>query len=113
MKRTLTSVAACIALAGCAQLEQTSYGSWLDRIGQPVPAGARPTGPQAEAMRAQAAQLHAQADTIRTKLAVEPDRVRRVEYMRELREIGDRLNPLEQALRYGPQAPAAIFGAGA
>jgi hypothetical protein len=113
MKRTLTSVAACVALAGCAQLEQSSYGSWLDRVGQPAPASVRPAGAEAQAMRAQAAQLHAQADTIRTKLALEPDRVRRVEYMRELRDIGDRLNPLERALRYGSQPAAAIFGAGA
>jgi hypothetical protein len=113
MKRILTSVATCVVLAGCAQLEQTSYGSWLDRIGQPAQATVRPTPPEADAMRARAAQLHAQADTIRTKLALEPDRVRRVEYMRELRDIGDRLNPLEQALRYGPQPPGGIFGPGA
>jgi hypothetical protein len=43
-------------------------------------------------------------------MAREGDRVRRIEYLRQLQAIGDQLRPLEQALRQGgfatPTGPA-------
>jgi predicted nucleic acid-binding Zn-ribbon protein len=61
--------------------------------------------PQASQLRAQIAQLDAQAEAIRVKLAGETDRVKRYAYLDELKQIGDRKRPLDDLLHLGPQAP--------
>ena len=102
MSRILLLLCASLTLAGCARLADRSYGSWLDREGVP-PRVAAPLEPaHATALRTEARQLELQAETLRVKLAVEPDRVKRVDMRRELREIYDRVTPIQHALRHGP-----------
>jgi len=101
MKRLLLVLCACAALAGCSA--NRSYGSWLDTYGLPPRGGAAVDPAQAAALRAEIARLEAEGEAVRVKLAGEPDRVRRIAYLRELREIHDRVQPLREALLFGPQ----------
>ena len=88
---------ATLALAGCAALDNASYGSWLDRVGQRQ---AVPLSPEeTRELQARAGELRARGDAIRLQLAAEPDRVRRIAHLRELVVVGDQLRPVEQALR--------------
>jgi hypothetical protein len=103
-KRILLVLLATTALSGCARLASNlSYGSWLDTYGVP-PRSVPAADPQAQA-RLQA--LDAQAEALRVKLATEPDRVKRIAYLRELRDIGDQQRPLARDLRFGrvPMTP--------
>ena len=103
--KTLLALLCALALAGCAGLNDRSYGSWLENVGKP-PAKIVPLTPERTAsLQSEAAQLRAESDALRSRLAVERDRVRRVEYIRELRDLGDRLHPIEQALRNGGFEP--------
>jgi hypothetical protein len=97
----LSLLAVALALAGCSSLENRSYGSWLDHLGERKPATYPYTPEETEALKAQAGQLHARADDLRLKLASEKDRVRRVDYMYELDDVGRDLRPIEQKLRQG------------
>ena len=102
--KTLATLFAALALAGCTTAQswdQFSYGSWLDHVGERK-AARHPFAPgQEQAVREQADALRARADTVRDSMAREKDRVRRIAYLRELRDIGDQLRPLETQLREG------------
>ena len=88
---------ASVAVAGCARFQERSYGSWLDTYGVP-PRTAAALDAQS---RAQLQQLDAQAEALRVKLASEPDRVKRIAYLKELRDIGDEQSRLDRARRFG------------
>ncbi|HUR88519.1 MAG TPA: hypothetical protein VMZ74_05470 [Ramlibacter sp.] len=100
----LIVLAATAALAGCARLNERAYGTWLDTYGMP-PVGSRQAvpEPQASELRAQIAQLQAQAETVRVKMSAEKDRVRRFAYLKQLRDIGDQQRPLDELLHFGPK----------
>lgn len=99
MKQILLALCACAALAGCAN---RFHGSWLDTVGVP-PRNAPAMDPaQAAALRAEIARLEAQGEAVRVKLATEPDRVRRIAYLEELRAIYDQVHPMQRTLRFGP-----------
>ena len=102
--KPITSVfalAAFAALAGCSSLDQMSYGSWLDRVGERRNATYPFTGDEQQTLRARADELQARADVLRTKLASEKDRVQRVAYFRQLDDIGVELRPIDRQLRAG------------
>ena len=102
----LITLAACSALAGCARLDQRFHGSWLETFGKPPPSSRQQVAePQASQLRAQIAELNAQAEVIRVKMAGEPDRVKRYAYLEQLKRIGDRKRPLDDLLHLGPKAP--------
>ena len=109
MKRILLALCACAALAGCSA--NRSYGSWLDTYGMPPRSGPAIDAAEAAALRAEIARLDAQGENLRVKLATEPDRVRRIAYLRELRALHDRAQPLRQVLLFGhtpvPSLPRA------
>ena len=105
-QRILLILAATAALAGCARFDQRFHGSWLDTYGVPPPGSRQQVAePQASQLRAQIADLDAQAEVIRVKLAGETDRVKRYAYLDQLKEIGDRKRPLDDLLHLGPKAP--------
>ena len=106
MKRILLVLCACAAVAGCTA--NRSYGSWLDSFGMPSRSGPAVDAAEAAALRTEIARLEAQGEAVRVKLATEPDRVRRIAYLRELRAIHDRVRPLQQVLLFGPTLPPAL-----
>jgi hypothetical protein len=81
-----------ILLAGCSAMSDRSYGSWLDRM------GSEPAIPLSAEAAQQSARLRARAEVIRAQLAVEKDRVRRVAYYRQLRDIGEELRTVERVI---------------
>jgi ABC-type uncharacterized transport system auxiliary subunit len=104
--RILIALAACATLAGCARFEERSHGSWLDTYGMPPPATRQMVAePQATQLRTQIAQIEAQAEAIRVKLALEKDRIKRYAYLRQLRDLDDQQRPLDELLHLGPQRP--------
>ena len=111
MKSTLivapVALCAALTLSGCARFSERSYGSWLDTYGMPQPTTARISPEEAKSYQAESERLSAQAEEVRVKLASEKNRVQRIAYLKELREIGDRQAPLDQALHYGltPMTP--------
>ena len=105
MKSILLALCASAALAGCSA--NRSYGSWLDTFGMPPRSAPAVDAAQAAAWRAEIARLDAQSEALRVKLATEPDRVRRIAYLEELRALHDRAQPLRHALLFGPVPPAS------
>ena len=102
----LVFLAATAALAGCARFDQRFHGSWLDSYGVPPPGSRQQVAePEASQLRAQSADLDAQAEAIRVKLADEKDRVKRYDYLAQLKKIGDKRRPLDALLHLGPAAP--------
>jgi hypothetical protein len=99
--KSLSILAAALALAGCASIDQMSYGSWLDHVGQRKAARYPLSADERQALQGRAAQLQANADAVRLKLAAEKDRVQRIAYLRQLEDIGDDLRPIERTLRSG------------
>ena len=103
------AILCALMLAGCAGVNDRSYGSWLDAMGRP-PARGEISAEAAKDLAAQVERLRAEAEAIRISMAHEADRVKRIEYLRRLEAIGDQLRPLEQALRQGgfpaPTEPA-------
>ena len=106
MKTAFTVFCAALALTGCARFNSFSYGSWLDEVGRPKPTNVRLTPEQFATYRAEADRLGAEAEAIRVKLASETNRVRRIEYLQELRDIGDRQAPVQEILHFGLVPPA-------
>jgi hypothetical protein len=102
MKTVLALSCAALMLAGCARFNERAYGSWLDSVGMPAPASARLSPEETKAFQLEADRLHAEAETVRVKMGSEKDRVRRIAYLKALRDIDDRLVPVERALRSGP-----------
>ena len=92
---------AAMLVAGCTPLQQMTYCSWLERVGQRAPPRHPDTTEQSQALRARADELHARAEALRVKMASERDRVQRVKYLRQLEDIGDELHPIERRLRDG------------
>jgi hypothetical protein len=88
-----------VLLAGCSAMADRSYGSWLDRM------GTEPAVPMTAEAAEQSARLRAQAEVIRAQLAVEKDRVRRIAYYRQLRDIGEELRAVERVIRPVPLPP--------
>jgi len=99
--KSLSILAAALALAGCASFDQMSHGSWLDHVGQRKAARYPLSAEETQGLKAQAAQLQAHAEAVRLKLAAEKDRVQRIAYLRQLEDIGDDLRPIEKVLRAG------------
>lgn len=99
--KSLTFLAAALVLAGCSSLDHRSYGSWLEHVGEKKTARYPFSADESAALKAQAAQLHANADALRLKLAGEKDRVQRIAYMHQLEDIGNDLGPIEKKLRAG------------
>jgi hypothetical protein len=95
----LLLVLPALLLAGCASVADRSYGSWLDRMGR------EPAIPLSAEAAQHATRLRAQAEVIRAQLAVEQDRVRRIAYYRQLRDIGDELRTVERVIRPVPLPP--------
>jgi len=91
--KLIASVAAAL-LAGCA-----SYGSWLDEVGKPPRPPVAIGDEQALQLTQEAAQLRSQAEAVRARLAAESDRIQRIRFYEQLRDIGDRLSPVERQLR--------------
>lgn len=54
-------------------------------------------------MREEIARLQGEAEALRMKLAAEPDRIRRMEYLKQLRANHDQVQPLRNTLRYGSE----------
>jgi hypothetical protein len=113
------AVLAALALTGCGTIEQISYGSWLDRVGERKPARYPLAPEERSALVAKAGELHARGDALRVKLAAEKDRVQRIAYMSQLEDIGDELRPVEKVLRDGgtnsrryPAPPDYVQGGG-
>jgi hypothetical protein len=102
--KSLVPILCALTLAGCAGVNDRSYGSWLGAMGRPVARGDI-SADGAKELAAQVQSLQKQAETIRVRMAHESDRVKRVEYLRELQAIGDQLRPLQQALLQGGFAP--------
>ncbi len=103
--KLLATVLCVFLVSGCSGMRERSYGSWLDKVGQP-PARVVPLTPErSKELQAEAAQLRIEAEGVRAQLGVERDRVRRVEYFKELQVLGDRLHPIEKALRNGGFEP--------
>ena len=99
--KSLPLLAVVLALAGCSSIEHMSYGSWLEHVGERKPAAYPFTAEEAQALRARSDQLHARADELRLKLASEKDRVRRIDYMAQLDDIGRDVRPIDRELRQG------------
>ena len=109
-QRVLILIAASAALSGCARLDQRFWGSWLDTYGMPPPASRQQVAePEATQLRQQIAELRAEAEVIRVKMAEEPDRVKRYAYLKQLRDIGDKQRPLDERLHLGPK-PSMLPG---
>lgn len=90
------------ALCGCstnARVGSWEYGSWLDRVGAPARPPLSMSDEQANALSQEAALLRGRADAIRVLLAREADRRQRFAHYQELRDLGDRLAPIERTLR--------------
>lgn len=93
---------AAVALAGCAGPDYWDHGDWLDHV------SVRPEHPVAhsaaerQALMVQSDQLRAQAEAVRVKLAAEKSREQRIAQLKQLRDIGDNLRPVENALQGGP-----------
>ena len=106
-KYILFVLAASAALAGCARWDERFHGSWLDTYAVPPLATPQVVAePQASELRAQIAQLKAQAEAIRVKMATEKDREQRFVYLKQLEAIGDKERPLDDLLHLGPTKPA-------
>lgn len=114
LMRTLSPILCALLVAGCAGFDDRSHGSWLDAMGRTAARGDL-SAEAAKDLAAQVGRLRAEAEVIRISMAHEGDRVKRIAYLRQLEAIGDRLRPLEQALRQGgypaPAEPAAPPGA--
>jgi hypothetical protein len=97
----LALILAVAALCGCSTSRYGSweYGSWLDRVGAtarpPVAMGEE----QARALSQEASQLRNRAEAVRVLLAHEADRRERFRHYEELRDLGERLAPIERSLR--------------
>jgi len=107
--KSLLLLLSAMTMAGCAGLSERSYGSWLDAMGRPS-ARVDMAPVTAKELSAQVQQLRAEAETIRSSMAHEGDRVRRIDYLRQLQAIGDQLRPLEQALRQSGFTTSVLFG---
>jgi hypothetical protein len=105
-------LAICLAaalLAGCSSMGSWSprswspgswtHGSWLDAVGRPATPPQAMSDDQAAALLQEAAQLRAQSDAVRVRLAQEADRRQRFRYYEDLRVLGDKLAPVERLLR--------------
>lgn len=98
----LAALLVVATLCGCstnARVASWEYGSWLDRIGAPARPPLAMSDEQARALLQEAAQLRGRAYAIRVQLAHEADRPQRFAHYQELRDLGDRLAPIERALR--------------
>jgi len=108
-------LATCLAaalLAGCSSYgswspRAWSHGSWLDAVGRPANPPLVMSDEQAGHLQQQAAQLRSESEAVRARLAGERDRVERLRHYDELRVLGDRLVPIERALRDAGRATRA------
>lgn len=98
--------ASAALLAGCASME---YGSWLDQIGRPA-APVAMSDEEAGALVAQIRELQLREDSLRVQVAHEADRVKRIRYFAELRDISDEKVPLERRLREAGRSPRPLLG---
>ncbi|HSI55383.1 MAG: hypothetical protein ACAH21_08365 [Ramlibacter sp.] len=83
-----------LLLAGCAV-----SGSWLDRVGAPPKPPVAMSDEQAAQLSGEARELRARAEEIRALLSREVDRNARIRHYEDLRDIGDRLVPIQRELR--------------
>ena len=100
-------LATCLAaalLAGCSSYGAWSpgawsHGSWLDDIGRPASPPLVMSDEQAGHLQREAAQLRGESEAVRVRLAGERDRLQRLRHYEELRDLGERLAPIERSLR--------------
>jgi hypothetical protein len=97
----LAMVLVVATLCGCSTSKYGSweYGSWLDQVGAPAKPPVAMSDEQARALSQEAAQLRDRSEAVRVRLAHETDRRQRFRHYEELRDLGDRLVPIERSLR--------------
>jgi hypothetical protein len=97
----LALILAVAALCGCSTSKFGSweYGSWLDQVGAPARPPVAMSEEPARALSREAAQLRDRSEAVRVLLAHEADRRQRFRHYEELRDLGDRLAPIERSLR--------------
>jgi hypothetical protein len=93
---------AATALCGCSTLAYWDHGEWLDRVSVRPANPVQHTPEEMQTLNADAARLRAQGEEIRQKLAVEKSRDRRIDYLRQLKNVDDDLRAVEYALQGGP-----------
>lgn len=86
-------------LAGCGTINQMSYGSWLEHVGERKSAKYPLTPEETATMQARAAELRARADGLRLNLAAEKERTQRIAIYGQLEDVDDELRPIERQLR--------------
>jgi hypothetical protein len=102
MKSTLTFCFAGLLLAGCAGPDYWEHGEWLDHVSVRPEHPVQHSAEEQQALQTEADQLRSQAEAIRVKLAAEKRRDVRISQMKQLKDIGDNLRPVERALQGGP-----------
>ena len=106
MKPAIALCLAALALSGCAGgIEQWGHGDWLDRVSTRPQNPVAHTPEEQQALRAEADRLKADGEALRQQMAGEKSRVRRFVSLERLKEIGDELRPVENALQGGPMPP--------
>jgi hypothetical protein len=95
----LAALLVLAVLAGCSSVTTFEHGSWLDEVGKPPQPPSVMSDEQAGYMLQEAAQLRSRSEALRARLALEADRRQRFRYYEALRDLGDRLVPVERALR--------------
>jgi hypothetical protein len=102
MKSILTFCFGGLLLAGCANPDYWDHGEWLDHVSVRPEHPVQHSDQEQQALQSEADQLRAQAEAIRVKLASEKSRDERIAQMKQLKDIGDNLRPVENALQGGP-----------
>src|SRR3954468_18827996 len=99
--KSISIAFAVLALAGCSSVQNMSYGSWLEHVGERHAARYPFTPEEAQVLQGKQSQLQASAAGVRVQLAAEKDRTKRIAYLHQLEDIGDDLRPIQRQLRQG------------
>ena len=97
----LAMILVVAALCGCSTSKFSSweYGSWLEQVGAPAQPRLAMSEEQARTLSQEATQLRTRSEAVRILLSKELDRRQRYRHYAELRDLGERLAPIERALR--------------
>jgi hypothetical protein len=102
MKPILTFCFATALLCGCAGPDYWDHGEWLDHVSVRPEHPVQHSAQEQQALKTEADQLRTQAEAIRVTLAAEKSREQRIAQRKQLKDIGDNLRPVENALEGGP-----------
>lgn len=106
MKPALALCSVTFVLGGCAGgIEYWSHGDWLDRVSRRPVVVEQHTPEEQRELQTEAARLRTEGEAVRQQVATEKSRVRRMAQLSRLKEIGDELRPVEDALQGGPLPP--------